>query len=300
VYVLGLERSEALVMAFFDRFVQAPTIAREEFVALNSGGDLILAGGVVDAIRHGIERSGSLTTVAWREPESAQPFRVSVTFTLEGGVVFGLSSIGTVSATLLSDVMRQVGGNAGFLTFNRPPPTTVDEFLDAALRGYGGRARWNLPSLQDEAFERFRSDLEQHRRGAGYYLVDILDLKSLRAVGMDDEDVLHAAFESLDDQAWDPARIQWSMRWADHELPRDRAQFYGVDALVGGRSVGRRTAAMSPDQASGYFELFEGFFLEPRRYLVGLGLGSRDYVFQNGIAIVTHRRAGLLGVVESD
>jgi hypothetical protein len=300
VYVLGVERSEASAMAFFDRFVQAPAVGREEFLVLGPAGEVLLAAGPADAVRHGIGQSGSLATVAWRGPGRPDLPRVSVTFMPEVGAVFGLSSIGTASASLLSDVMRSVDGDAGYATFNRPSPTTIHEFLHEALRGYGGRARWNLPSLQDQAFTEFRSDLERHQRGAGYYLVDILDLTSLRAVAMDDEGVLHAAFESLDDQAWDPTGIQWSMPWSNHELPRERARFYGVDALVGGRSVGRRVASMSPDHAGRYFDTFEEFFVEPRRYFVGLGLGSRDYVFHNGIAIVTDGRAGLLGVVESD
>jgi len=48
------------------------------------------------------------------------------------------------------------------------------------------------------------------------------------------------------------------------------------------------------------FDRFDLLLEEPKSYYIGMGFGNPEYVFSEGVAIISPTRAGLLWVVEDD
>jgi hypothetical protein len=146
-----------------------------------------------------------------------------------------------------------------------------------------------------------RSEIEAHRRQAGYYLLRLVEISDLRAQESDEEALLDRLFEHFDDEPWPPPdQRPQDQTWNEYAVDRATARSAVTAALVGGPDVGHGRLTIPRARAESYFDRFEALFEEPRRYFVGMGLGDQRYSSQQGAAIVSAARAGLLWVVESD
>ena len=158
-----------------------------------------------------------------------------------------------------------------------------------------------LHTVDDSAFVDLKSRLVGYRRMRGYYIVDLVSIERLRQEQVSQEELLDAVFEYFDDQPWPPKSERPSEGlWSDHEVASSVAKSVTVQALVGGPEVGHTDVTMPPDIAMKLWAEFESLFDSSRQYYVGMGFGDRDYVFLHGTAIVDHKRAGVLWIVESD
>jgi hypothetical protein len=146
-----------------------------------------------------------------------------------------------------------------------------------------------------------KTAVESHKRLCGYYIIKLVDIMDLRAAGADDEEIAEQVFQYFDDHLW-PALDQRpsDQAWADYEREMPVAKQHTLEALVGASSIGHTKPTMTRRKAERYFEQFEQMFEEPRKYFTGMGFGDPRYVFQYGVAIISHKRAGVLWIVESD
>lgn len=151
----------------------------------------------------------------------------------------------------------------------------------------------------DSLFVKLKAEIEAYPRLSGYYILKLVALDP--GWVNDEEHALDALFQYCDDHPWPPPEERKAEGcWSDYETLEEEAEQEVVTALVGGPEVGHVAQTMTPDQAAHFWRRFRGLFSERARYFMGLGLGSREYVFQRGIVIVDTHRAGTIYVVESD
>lgn len=152
-----------------------------------------------------------------------------------------------------------------------------------------------------EAYWQLQRELEALPRLCGYYLKGWRELASLRAAGLETDQIADLVFEEWDDQPWPPPEQRPSDEsWDDYRVERDEARQQAIAALIAGPECGHTRLTMTQDQASAFFDRFDALFSGPRNYYVGLGLGNRQYTFLHGVAILSRDHAGLLWVVDGD
>jgi hypothetical protein len=158
-----------------------------------------------------------------------------------------------------------------------------------------------MTPIASPSFESLKSDLAAYPRLCGYYLLKLVDITTLRRTCPDDDDFLDTLFQHLDDQTWPAKHLRPpNPKWSDHAVDHPLAMDIAIEALRAGNSKGHSHPTIPTDAAREFFHRFDTLFETPKTYYAGMSLGNHAYVFQEGIAIVSSSRAGLLWVVESD
>jgi hypothetical protein len=142
--------------------------------------------------------------------------------------------------------------------------------------------------------------LAAHPRMAGYYILRLVDITTIRAQVSEDR-MIDAVFQHFDGRKWPAFEDRIGLgSWSDSEVTAESAQAEVVAAPIGGGAIGHTRDTMSAASALQTWQRFASLFGPDRRYFIGMGLGDPRYVFQSGAAIVDATRAGYIGVVESD
>lgn len=150
-------------------------------------------------------------------------------------------------------------------------------------------------------FLNLKTAIESHKRLCGYYIIKLVDITDMRAARASDEEIGEQVFQYFDDHPWPPPEQRPSdQTWADYESEMAAARQHTLEALVGGPSIGHTKPTMTQGRAECYFERFEQLFEEPRKYYTGMAFGDARHVFSSGVAIISHKRAGVLWIVEDD
>ncbi len=155
-----------------------------------------------------------------------------------------------------------------------------------------------LDDLDAPALAAIRARLAQAPRMHGYYLTRLIAADPV--AGVDDATRLDRLFEQLDDQPWPPPSERPADPGADYQVDEPTAAAHAVAMLIGGADVGHARDTIAPATAASLWTQFRALFSPSARCFIGLGLGDPAHVFQRGVAVVDHRRAGYLGVIESD
>jgi hypothetical protein len=169
-----------------------------------------------------------------------------------------------------------------------------------------GAARQMLPflpmkSINSQEFLDLKAAIEAHPRLCGYYIIKLVDITGLRSAGKDQEEIAEETFQYFGDQKWPPIdQRPGDQTWADYAVERAVAKNHAIEMLMGGPSIGHTRETIPRTKAEAYFDRFEALFDAPRSYYFALGFGDPEYVFQHGIALISHSLAGVLCIVESD
>ena len=155
--------------------------------------------------------------------------------------------------------------------------------------------------VDDPLLAALKRDLEKYPRQSGYYLVDVVDVSDERNARYTDAEILDAALEELDDSSWaPPSERPQDQSWLDYLATPERAREELVAALVGGPEVGHSITTMRARVAEQFLDSYLSLFARDARFLRGMGLGRREFTFQNGIAVFDSTRVGAFCVIESD
>lgn len=154
--------------------------------------------------------------------------------------------------------------------------------------------------LTDRCFIELKGKVLSYPRLCGYYIIDLVSIENIRCDSY--EKLLDNLFEYFDDTVWVPAEDRPSdQTWEnDYVVERDVARNHIIEALVGGHSIGHTVDTVPGDLAEDIFEVFDSLFSKKKKYYMGMGLGKPEYVFQQGIAIVDNKKAGIIWIVEND
>ncbi|HVU62857.1 MAG TPA: hypothetical protein VHC70_02680 [Phycisphaerales bacterium] len=146
-----------------------------------------------------------------------------------------------------------------------------------------------------------KDEVASHRRQCGYYLIKIIDIRSLRRSHSDEETLVETVMPMLSDRPW-PVDRDWpqSGYWRELECERAVARAEVVEALVGGAAFGHSIDTIPPALAAMYFDRFDALFEDPKIYYTRVGFGDPEYVFSTGVAVFSPTHAGVLCVVEND
>jgi len=186
--------------------------------------------------------------------------------------------------------------------FTTPNPAEVpagekDDVGVVELELYDDLMPASLPS-----FLKFREEIEMYPRQCGYYIIDMAGISRLVERGLTNEEVLDVVFQYFDDQPWPPPEQRPSdQTWEnDYQVDGRKAREEFIQAMTGGVEIGHMECTMPRCQAESFWDQFEEFFGEGRKYYTHLGLGNREYVFQHGVAIADREKVGIVWIVESD
>lgn len=158
-----------------------------------------------------------------------------------------------------------------------------------------------MTSIVSIAFENLKSEIESYPRLSGYYLIKLVDITDVRRSNSSEEDLIDKIFQYFDDQKWPPKEERPAdQKWADYVVDRETALSHAVQTLEAGPKKGHLRPTIEARLANLFFTRFDAMFDEPKSYYIGMGLGNQEYVFCEGVAIVSTARAGLLWVVEGD
>jgi len=151
----------------------------------------------------------------------------------------------------------------------------------------------------EQGVNEIRKDLSTFPRSCGYYLVKVVSLDHARLE--DDDAVLTAAFQSLDDHEWPGEELRpTDQRWADYAASENVAAERTIEALIGGASIGHVRETIDRTTATETWRRFRELFSPDARFFVGVALGDATYVRSEGAIIVDEAHAGCLCVVEDD
>ncbi len=158
-----------------------------------------------------------------------------------------------------------------------------------------------LTTLQLPEFLTLKSQITSYPRSSGYYLIDLVSIEVLTHQPLLEDEKLDLLFQHFDDQEWPPKleRPQ-DQSWEDYTVERSKARDHLIESLIGGNSIGHMSDTIPTSEANSIYKDFELLFSPPCKYFINMGLGSYDYVFQLGLAIVDNQRAGFIGVIEND
>jgi hypothetical protein len=155
--------------------------------------------------------------------------------------------------------------------------------------------------INNPEFSVLKAEVEAHRRLCGYYIIDLVSIRDLRARGESQESILEILIDRFDDESAEIDRgIVTDEKWSDYEVTMDRARTHAVESLVGGPSIGHTKKTMSESTAADLFDRFVAVCGANPRFYIGLGIGNREYAFTYGVLIVADELAGILWIVESD
>lgn len=156
-------------------------------------------------------------------------------------------------------------------------------------------------TLDNKAFKCLKSEIENHPRMCGYYIINIVGISNFPLDAQERGSLLNEVFEHFDDQQWPPIyEDQSEQTWDDHEVEREKARSHLIEALIGGNSIGHTIDTIPSTLAKEFWNRFESLFADSRRYYMSMGLGDPAYVFLRGVAIVDNDKAGIISIVEGD
>ena len=158
-------------------------------------------------------------------------------------------------------------------------------------------------TLANDRFQALRASVLAHPRMHGYYIIDLVSIEHLRAIGYTEEAIIDALYDYWNDDPSkpDPTDIPQDQTWqGDYAVSFDEAKELAIEVLVGGSAVGHTVDTIPRALVEHFVTAFINLFDTERRYYARLGLGNREYVFLQGIVVTDPQKAGILWVVEGD
>jgi len=149
-------------------------------------------------------------------------------------------------------------------------------------------------------FTQLKKLIESYKRSHGYYIIDLVDILSLKIQGIEGEQLLDVLFSEWDRPT--APKIDSppeNANWLDYQTDVKDSISLAISTLRGGAAVGHSVDTVPHEIATSNVHKFAKLFSNPVAY-TGMGLGSQDYVFQQGTVLVNRRNAGILWVVEDD
>src|SRR3954454_21882292 len=131
VYVLAAERSAETAARFADRWLEGLELFAEEIeVPQYAQEPEALFETPEEAIGWLLDRPEEPHALYWRNPEEGEVAYAMLFFTVDGGLIAGLTvqEEGPALADWLQRLVSTVGGTDGYVAFESPPPDSAAEF----------------------------------------------------------------------------------------------------------------------------------------------------------------------------
>ena len=129
VYCLAPARTGGTVGSFLERYAPAREAAADEYELPQYADEPDRVFSSVDQIiAHCVSHPTEPYSIYWRCLNEGDPAHAMAFFTLDGAVILGLS-VRDHAPAWLDNMKSAIGGTAGWIGFETPPPDTAGEFL---------------------------------------------------------------------------------------------------------------------------------------------------------------------------
>jgi hypothetical protein len=137
IYVLSADRTRGAIDRFLDHFApQREESATEYEVPQYASAPTSVFQHAHEIIDYCVVHPHAAHAIYWRSLAAGDPAHVMVFFTLDAGMILGMS-VSRDPQRWLDTLLAFAESDSGYVGFEEPPPTTIAEFYAACKRNRG-------------------------------------------------------------------------------------------------------------------------------------------------------------------